>query len=183
MKFILYICALCLLSACQLSNFPFVDEAKNAKSTTQNTKFSDYYLQIKELDESNLVEEISLQKISANAGNLTAEIKLILLYSLPGSPIHNPYTAKSMLNEQLINDELSLSGEDFALFSLLKDQLNQQLLLFQKLIEKELAQDQQNKVGKKQLVTIKRLNEKISQFSQQIEQLKNIESAINDRGN
>jgi len=165
MKFTLYFCALCLLSACQLSNFPFIDKTKKASSATQSVKFSDYYLQIKELDESSLVEEISLQKINANAGYLTAEIKLILLYSLPGSPIHNPYTAKSMLNEQLINHELKLSAEDFALISLLKDQLNQQLLLFQKLIEKELSQDQQNKVAKKQLLTIKRLNEKISQFN------------------
>ena len=64
---------------------------------------------------------------------------LVLIYSLPNAPIHNPYTAKARLNAYGLPMEsnLLLSNDDVAFFTMLRDQLNEQLLILQQLSELE----------------------------------------------
>ncbi len=174
--------SLCL-SACQLNNQNF----PNNILVTNTVNFGQYYLALKNLSGSELQPEIELQRQKKSQGSIEAEINLILLHSLPSSPSHNAYTAKSQLN-RLLKDHNNyyLSAADEAFISLLKDQLNQQLFLFQKVINQELAHDKQaakfQLKEKKQSSKIAELESMITQLTKQIEQLKKIEQTISEHG-
>ena len=100
-----------------------------------------------------------------------------MLYSLPNSPAHNPYTAKTMLNDYPLAPyvEASFSTTDLAFIVMLKDQLNQQLLLLEQLTNYKGAYQQSKKFNDAQQLKIDQLNE-------QIIQLKKIEKTISKRG-
>lgn len=174
--------SLCL-SACQLN-----DRYSDYNSIASNTvNYGQYYLALKNLSESELQGEITQQQLKKSQGSIEAEINLILLHSLPNSPTHNAYTAKSKLNEQLkLHTSYQLNSADQAFIILLKDQLNQQLYLFQKLINQELAHDTQvaeHKINdKKQKNKIAALELTVTQLTQQITQLKKIEQTISGHG-
>lgn len=180
--FTLVFFSLCL-SACQLN-----DQYSDYTSVASNTvNYGQYYLALKNLSESELQGEITQQQLKKSQGSIEAEINLILLHSLPNSPSHNAYTAKSKLNEQLKRHKsYPLNSADQAFFSLLKDQLNQQLYLFQKLINQELAHDTQmaeHKINnKKQKNKIAALELTVTQLTKQITQLKKIEQTISGHG-
>ena len=167
------------LSACQLHD-PFRSyEEKQVVTSISSLDFGQYYLKLKKLTADELLVEIQLQKQHLAQGSSDAKIKIILLSSLPTSPVYNAYTAKSALNEwhesKTLNTEPT-AMQNSALMVLLKDQLNQRLFLFQKLLkqerESENAQlDYQQKTQALQL--------QITQLSQQIMQLKKIEKSIN----
>ena len=171
------------ISACQLNN----QHSKNYHSVTNGVDFGQYYLTLKNLSESELTIEIQQQRLKKAQGSIEAEINLILLHSLPNSPTHNAYTAKSLLNGQLKEHKsYYLSSADQAFISLLKDQLNQQLFLFQKLINQELTHDTQTEKyqlkDKKQLKRIADLELMVTQLTKQITQLKKIEQTISEHG-
>ncbi|MCJ8319332.1 MAG: hypothetical protein MJK12_06845 [Colwellia sp.] len=175
------------LSACQVNkHYP------NDNVVVSNTvNYGQYYLALKSLPLSEINTEIAQQQLKKSQGSIEAEINLILLHSLPNSPVHNVYTAKSQLNEQLKrNENYQFSPADKAFISLLKDQLNQQLFIFKQAsdqtLEQELEQNtqlaEQRVVHKKQLNRIAELEFSVSQLTKQISQLKNIEQTISEHG-
>tara|TARA_R110001583_G_scaffold46761_13_gene146580 strand:+ start:7807 stop:8406 length:600 start_codon:yes stop_codon:yes gene_type:complete len=178
--FILLI-SLCI-SACQnIQNSP------NTLIATNTVNFGQYYLALKNLSDSELQSEIEQQRLKKSQGSIEAGINLILLYSLPNSPIHNVYSAKSQLNKQLkVHKNYYLSSADQAFISLLKDQLNQQLYLFQQMMNQELAHDTQTAKyhikEKKQLNKIAALELTVTQLTKKIIQLKKIEQTISEHG-
>tara|TARA_B110000091_G_C13755627_1_gene449723 strand:- start:829 stop:1422 length:594 start_codon:yes stop_codon:yes gene_type:complete len=171
------------IPACQLNN---TDNYKVIFSAN-TVNYGQYYLALKKLSESELLLEIKQQKLKKSQGSIEAEINLLLLFSLPKSPIHNDYLAKSQLNKQFKRHASYLfSAADQAFVTLLKDQLNQQLYLFQQVIEQEIKH---NKQSAKHLVNQKYQNNKnaeltlkINELTNQINQLKKIEQAINEHG-
>ncbi|MGV2871847.1 hypothetical protein [Colwellia sp. E150_009] len=171
----------CLL-ACQTT------QQSPSKVVALNTvNFGQYYLALKNLSYNELENEIQQQELKKLEGSIEAEINLILLHSLPNSPTHNVYSAKSKLNEQLkLHQNYYLSSDDKAFIYLLKDQLNQQLYLFQQVINQQLEHDKQmskNRIKEKKLLnTIAALELTVAQLDDKIIQLKNIEQTISEHG-
>jgi hypothetical protein len=167
-----------LLSGCQLVATP---ESKNS-----NISYGEYYLALQQLNELELVEEVEkLQsKIAIIPNQLSindydSQIKLLLLYSLPESPIYNSFSAKALLN-QMTNEGNSaafanITPNEQALISLLRDQLNQRLLMHNRLLVKQ--QEQQKTALKKQQLLV----EQIALLQQTIAQLKEIDQTIDKR--
>ena len=155
------------LSGCQL-----LDDSHSKK-----VDFSHYYIWIKSLNDEEVQQEIIQQKNSKDSGYATADIHLIMLYSLPNSPIHNPYTAKTLLNDYPLApySESTFSDIDLAFIVMLKDQLNQQLLILKQLENYKGVYQQSKKVNAAQEL-------KINQLNKQIIQLKKIEKTISKRG-
>ena len=162
------------LSACQF----------NQHSLLEPASFGQYYLWIKSLTPEELQQEIQKQKLNKREGYQQADVYLLLLYSLPKSPIHNPYTAKALLNTYQLE---AYSGSlfntaDLGLVVLLKDQLNQQLLsIGQQLAMQNLQQETQTKLEHKKKKN-QELETKLMALTQQINQLKSIEKTLNERG-
>lgn len=170
------------LSACQLTEQHIINN-----STANTVDFGQYYLALKNLSKSELKIEIKQQRLKKSQGSIEAEINLILLHSLPSSPIHNAYSAKSLLNEQLkLRENYYFNSTDEAFISLLKDQLNQQLFLFQKMINQDLDLDKQAEKfhikETKQQGKITELELKVTQLTKKIAQLKEIEQTISEHG-
>lgn len=169
-----FILLLSTLSGCQLMT----------DSNNNGVNFSDYYLWIKSLNEGEITQEIIEQKNNKESGYAKAEIQLIMLYSLPNSPIHNPYTAKTMLNDYPLEpyNDSTFNSTDLAFIIMLKDQLNQQLLLLEQLANYTGAYQQSKKINTAQQLKIDQRNKKINQLNKQIIQLKKIEKTISERG-
>ena len=179
-KKLFLLCWLCCLSACQL-----ISPANKQANSTPVSSYGEYYLRLKSLSKEQLKEEVKQQENEAKHGEMTAEINLLLLRSLPNSPIYNVYSAKSLLNNyqfSALSEQLSL--HDLALISLLKDQLNAQLFLYQDLAKNEQIIQQNNHQVSKQMKTqqqsILQLNKKINVLQLQINQLKKIEETISE---
>lgn len=153
-------------------------------STKTKVNFSHYYLWIKSLDDDELAEEITQQKNNKQFGAVQANLQLIMLYSLPNSPVHNPYTAKTMLNNYPLAPyiDTTFSTTDLAFIVMLKDQLNQQLLLLEQLANYKGVYQQSKKFNSVQKLEINQLKQQINQLNQQIIQLKKIEKTISKRG-
>lgn len=168
-----------LLTACQLFT-PWQTAAPI------ESYYGQYYLWLKNLPKEKLHAEAVQQQASAKAGDVSANFKLILLYSLPDSPIHNAYNAKEKLNyyqtilKQPINKQFSEA--DLGLIALLKDQLNQQLFLYQQLVAQEKYQHNMQLKFTQQQQNIAHLSAQVSALQQQIKQLKKIEKTIQQRG-
>ena len=155
------------LSGCHLLN----------ENQSKQVDYSHYYLWIKSLNDDEIRQEIQQKIRSRDSGYPAANLQLIMLYSLPNSPAHNPYTAKTMLNDYPLAPyvEASFSTTDLAFIVMLKDQLNQQLLLLEQLTNYKGAYQQSQKFNDAQQLKIDQLNE-------QIIQLKKIEKTISKRG-
>ena len=132
------------------------------------------------------IDTLSGGAISAvlKRGDLSGKVgQSLLLHSLPSSQIHNPYTAKAQLNRYQLE---AYSGSlfntaDLGLVVLLKDQLNQQLLL----IQAKLATDKQRRQAKIALEQQREdnlvLTEKLAELTRQLKLLKNIEKNLSER--
>ena len=105
--------------------------------------------------------------------------------------MHNPYTAKAQLNTYQLEpyNTAIFTPRDLAFIVMLKDQLNQQLLLLRELENYKGAYKQaqelittQEKQLNNQRISTAQLTEQIKQLNKQITQLKKIEQAINKRG-
>jgi septin family protein len=99
---------------------------------------------------------------------------------LPNSPIHNPYIAKEKLNKQTSPQHFNVA--DLAFIVMLKDQLNQQLLILNRVIDKDKTNTESQKQLEVQQQSIEQLEQRTQKLQQQIIQLKNIERSINDHG-
>lgn len=153
------------------------------QASMNTSNYGSYYLWIKSLSKEELGEEIRRQQEKSKQGNEQAEMQLLILHSLPNSPIHNPYTAKSKLNQhELAPDSAQFNVSDFAFIVMLKDQLNQQLLVLNKLILNEKLALETLKQVELQQQSIEQLESQSKKLKEQIKQLKNIEKSINEHG-
>ncbi|WP_448547535.1 hypothetical protein [Thalassotalea fusca] len=163
-----------LLSACQsITGAP-----------TPESDASHYYLWIKTLSDEELAAEITRQKQNKLNGVANTDLLLVMLHSLPNAPIHNPYTAKAQLNTYQLEpyNHAIFTPKDLAFIVMLKDQLNQQLLLLKELENYQGAYHQAQSLIAKQDKQLSQQQLKITQLNKQIVQLKKIEQAINKRG-
>ncbi len=166
--------SLLFLSGCQLL----------PESSKENVEFNHYYLWIKSLNDEEVLQEISRQKNNKQSGLVKADMQLIMLYSLPNSPIHNPYTAKAQLNNYPLESyEYSVfNAADLAFVVMLKDQLNQQLLILKQLNDYKGAYKQSKELITVQQAEILEAKKDINQLNKKIIQLKKIEKAISKHG-
>jgi hypothetical protein len=120
------------VSGCQTTS-PISEAAPNSLN------YSHYYLWLKTLDNKQLIAEEQIQKtVNTNKSQIEVDVdtalvnqgKLILIYSLSNSTLHQPYKAKRLLNSYLLSEH-SLNKDNLAFISLLRDQLNTQLFLLQ----------------------------------------------------
>jgi len=146
--------------------------------------FNHYYLWIKSLNDEEVVQEISRQKNNKLSGLAQAEMHLIMLYSLPNSPVHNPYTAKTQLNDYQLEpyENTIFNTTDLAFVVMLKDQLNQQLLILEEFNNYKGAYKQSKNLIAVQQVEISEAKKTIDQLNKKIIQLKKIEEAISEHG-
>jgi hypothetical protein len=175
-----------ILGGCELLKF------NNSPTNTEsnNINYTQYYLLLSELNDKEITEhtnqhqlmsqdkhESTLQNEIYNKLNTEQQLKSVILFALPNSPIHNPFTAKSKLNQLSLKDlkTLHLTDTDFAFFTMLKTQLNQQILLLNQLSTENNAH---HLIKKKYLHQQRQYQE----LQQQIIQLKKIESNINEHG-
>jgi len=171
-----------LLSGCELIK-PIQSQGGESTQHSDNGYFGNYYLWIKNLSDVELKSEISHQQSQQKLGDEYANIYLAIIHSLANSPIYNPYTAKSILNEQALDPEHMLFNmPDFAFIILLKDSLNKQLLALNKLIVKEQLLEEANKQFSSYQLSIENLEISSEKLKEQIKQLKAIEARINDQG-
>jgi hypothetical protein len=173
-----------LLSACQITT-PFTNDKAdeiNNNITPPPFSYSQYYLWLKTLsDKQVLAEEYKQTAIIAatpQENNIATQSKLILIYSLSTTDLHQPYKAKRLLNELLILSH-NMKADNLAFTMLLRDQLNTQLYLLEK-------QNATNKDCNEQLdgnhVLIEQLQSQVNQVNQQLILLKRIDLNINERG-
>lgn len=171
---LLIIVLLSALSGCQL-----LDVSKSIEVEVKPTEvdFSHYYLWVKSLNDDEIAQEVIQQQSNKQLSYAQGDVQLIMLYSLPNSPIHNPYTAKRLLNDYSLvpYSDTIFSATNLAFIVMLKDQLNQQLLLLEKITNYKGAYKQSKKLNTAQQLKIDQLNE-------QIIQLKKIEKTISKRG-
>jgi hypothetical protein len=179
----LLLSSILLFSGCQLTDKP----------EKSNTSYGEYYLFLQQLTEAELADEVS------NIQNKTAivatqmlnndddsQIKLLLLYSFPKSPIYSSFNAKALLNQMKLESNnavfANITPSEQALITLLRDQLNQQLLMRNRLIAQQTEQKkQQEKQQKIALQTQQKLIKQIALLEQTIAQLKKIDQAIDNR--
>lgn len=174
---VLLLCmATLFLSACQLRPF----------NSSESETYGEYYLTLQQLSPQQLDQEIEKQQkhIAQHAtthdySQHNPQIKLLLLYSLPKSPIYNSFNAKALLNQLKSEGNNAafahITPGEQAFITLLRDQLNQRLLMRNRLLAQQQAQKEQALKQQKQLV------EQVQLLEQIIAQLKNIEQAIDKR--
>lgn len=178
LKNILLPLALLLLTGCELIPSTMANKPAAVEVLAGNFNYQQYYLAIKSMTTTTLQQEADALKNKADnqsnkTNNTVNEIKLALLYCLPNSPIHNPYNAKAILNKFTDKQSaITFSQDNQAFLALLKDLLNQQLFVF----------DKYNKKSQNQTSTIAELAEQVQLLQAQIEQLKKIETSLNNRG-
>ena len=170
-----------LSSACQMT-IP-------ADKTHSVVSYSDYYLWLTTLNKKQVLAEEHKQQAVLNKTlnkSLNEPInsvdlsqgKLILIYSLANSPLHQPYKAKRLLNEHLLVSN-NMSKENLAFTMLLRDQLNTQLHLLEKQAQ---ASKKFNKQSDEHHAIIAQLESQLKLVNQQLILLKKIDQNINERG-
>jgi len=168
--------AILLFSGCQLTQ----------STATENISYGEYYLTLQQLTDIQLMEEVGKlqENIAATSAHSStpdydSQIKLLLLYSLPKSPIYNSFNAKALLNQMKQEGNnaafADINPSEQAFITLLRDQLNQRLLMRNRLL---LQQQQQQKLALKKQ---QQLIEQIALLEQTIIQLKKIDQAIDER--
>jgi len=184
----LIIITVSLLSGCQITSINETPEVE--KVANKNTSYGEYYLKLQTLNEIELIEEVEKLQLQISQiptdspqHDYNTQIRLLLLYSLPRSPIYNTFNAKALLNKMkreekdtsTIKPIIKLSPSETGLIALLRDQLNQRLLMRNRLLEQQQNQKDEALKQHQELVDKTHLLEQI------IEQLKSIEQTINKR--
>ncbi|REL25616.1 hypothetical protein DXX93_02995 [Thalassotalea euphylliae] len=151
-----------------------------AQPLAAKPNLSAYYQWLKGLEAEQLASETALQQQRKSEQVPDADLFLLLLRSLPSSPIHNPYTAKAMLNQGDFNQYIyaHVSAADLAFVTMLRDQLNQQLLLLQ--ANKQNVTQSQQEIAKLTL-KLAMYQEANTSLTEKLEQLKAIEAQLNAR--
>ena len=179
--FIIFLSTISILSGCQttpINNTP--------KVTKDKTSYGEYYLELQTLNKIELITEVEKLQLkitqiptSSPQQDYNTQIKLLLLYSLTKSPIYNTFNAKSLLNkmkrEETTTSIIKLNPSEKGLIALLRDQLNQRLLMRNRLLEQQQTQQDEALKQQQELVNKTHLLEQI------IAQLKKIEQTINKR--
>ena len=153
---------------------------------TSNVSYGEYYLALQQYSELELANEVAnLQEKIAKIPSFSEindydnQIKLLLLYSLPQSPIYNSFNAKALLNQMKKEGNnaafATIKPHEQAFITLLRDQLNQRLLMHNRL---QLQQQNQQKSA---LAQQQKLLSQIALLEQTIAQLKKIDQAIDKR--
>ncbi len=169
-----------LVSGCQTTT-PVIEPAKKP------IDYSQYYVWLKTLNNTQLLTEEKAQKSSSTDNRQTlldSQGKLILIYSLPNSTLHQPFKAKRLLNNLLLSEHF-LSEDNLAFTTLLRDQLNTQLHLLQKqeALTKSINKYNDNYNETINLLT-KQLNQKtidLEHVNKQLKLLKKIDQRIDQR--
>ncbi|WP_286233554.1 hypothetical protein [Thalassotalea sediminis] len=158
-KCILMVIVISLFSGCKITPF-----------SAQPQTFASYYLWIKSLSTEALKAELSIinQQTENSAFTDTKRVKLALLFALPRMPQHNPYTAKTHLNQI---DKSYFSADDLAFVELLSEQLNQQIIALNRNV---LTNQKLERITDKNV----QINEQVKKLTTQINQLKSIERDI-----
>jgi predicted transposase YbfD/YdcC len=177
---------LSILSGCQLLK-------KTTPDITVESKIIDYtqyYLSLVTLTDSQLADKVrqhqlvlfdSNEAVTQNKMNnndaIQWQLKSVLFFSLPHSSVHNPFTAKSILNKLSLIDlkNSDITEADFAFYSMLRIQLNEQVLRLNDLSQAKKALNAITEASVQQQQQFKALQ-------QQILQLKKIEHTINEHG-
>lgn len=159
--------------------------------------YGDYYLWLKTLNNDELLQEVEQQRQKQESYSSDADIHIMLLHSLPESPIYNPYEAKTILNElQLQYIQSRYNPTNLALITLLRDLLNEQLLTIQKQNDinvqfknnKKILSTLRKNIEKKDTKLLNKsneideLNKSIQLLKEQINQLQSIEKNISEHG-
>jgi len=166
------------LGACQLTKQKKPIEPLILKASLQ---YSQYYLWLKSLDKNQVLAEENKQASLLNSqpnDNSLSQGKLILIYSLPNTSLHQPYKAKRLLNEHLLMSN-NHSKDNLAFTLLLRDQLNIHLHLLEK---QQQLKKIESKNNKKNQTTIKQLTQQLNRVNKKLELLKKIDKNINERG-
>jgi predicted transposase YbfD/YdcC len=177
---------LSILSGCQLLK-------KTTPDITVESKvfdYTQYYLSLVTLTDSQLADKVrqhqlvlfeSNEAVTQNKMNnndaIQWQLKSVLFFSLPHSSVHNPFTAKSILNKLSLIDlkNSDITEADFAFYNMLKIQLNEQVLRLNDLSQAKKALNAIKEASVQQQQQFKALQ-------QQILQLKKIEHTINEHG-
>jgi hypothetical protein len=179
-----------LLAGCELLKF----DNSPSKHESHTINYTEFYLSLTVLSDEQITESLhqhqliskisnepNIKETDGNMLNVSWHLKSVLFFALPDSPIHNPFTAKSKLNEVSLESlkETHLTDADFAFFDMLKTQLNQQILLLN-----SLSAEKKSLQIIKQAYRLKsnELQHQLKALQQQILQLKKIESNINEHG-
>jgi predicted transposase YbfD/YdcC len=177
---------LSILSGCQLLKKTTADITVESKIID----YTQYYLSLVTLTDSQLADKVrqhqlvlfdSNEAVTQNKMNnndaIEWQLKSVLLFSLPHSSVHNPFTAKSILNKLSLIDlkNSDITEADFAFYSMLKIQLNEQVLRLNELSQAKKAFNAIKEASVQQQQQFKALQ-------QQILQLKKIEHTINEHG-
>ncbi|MCJ8295074.1 MAG: hypothetical protein MJK15_11755 [Colwellia sp.] len=178
---ILIILLASLSSACQMTT--------STNNIHNEGSYSDYYLWLKTLNKKQVLAEEQKQQAVLNKTlnkSLNKPInsvdlsqgKLILIYSLANTPLHQPYKAKRLLNEHLLASN-NMSKDDLGFTMLLRDQLNTQLHLIE---QQAQARKKFNKQSDEHHAIIEQLKKQLKRVNQQLILLKKIDQNINERG-
>jgi hypothetical protein len=175
-----------VLTGCQLLN----TDNKSHHVNSAPLEYTGYYLSLVELNQAQIADKIHQHQLVSlaesmlikqdknnSAETIEWQLKSALFFALPHSPVHNPFTAKSKLNQlSLITlSKNNLSQSDFAFFSMLKTQLNQQILQLN-----ELSQEKKARQLIKQAYQFQQ--QQLEVLQKQINQLRKIEHNINEHG-
>lgn len=177
---------LSILSGCQLLKKTTADITVESKIID----YTQYYLSLATLTDSQLADKVRQHQlvlfdineaITQNKMNnndaIEWQLKSVLFFSLPHSSVHNPFTAKSILNKLSLIDlkNSDITEADFAFYNMLKIQLNEQVLRLNDLSQAKKALNAIKEASVQQQQQFKALQ-------QQILQLKKIEHTINEHG-
>ena len=177
---------LSILSGCQLLKKTTADITVESKIID----YTQYYLSLATLTDSQLADKVRQHQlvlfdineaITQNKMNnndaIEWQLKSVLFFSLPHSSVHNPFTAKSILNKLSLIDlkNSDITEADFAFYNMLKIQLNEQVLRLNDLSQAKKALNAIKEASVQQQQQFKALQ-------QQIIQLKKIEHTINEHG-
>ncbi|MDO6427036.1 hypothetical protein Q4489_08440 [Thalassotalea sp. 1_MG-2023] len=158
-SYLLIFILMCAFSGCKLTS---------DKAVTPT--ISEYYLWLKSLPVEALSDEFT--RVNNNTSTTQSPHKnhaqLALLYAIPKANQHNPYTAKTILNQL---NKSHLSAFDLAFIELLSEQLNQQIIALNKNVLSTKALENMQKENND-------LEEQVNKLTTQINQLKSIERDI-----
>ena len=141
--------------------------------TSEQPAFSalHYYLQVKSVSEEELSAQVTQHKTHITDQPDIAKLKLTILYAVPKTKLHNPFTAKTFLNQ--VNAH-TFTHDNRAFIALLRDQLNLQIgQLNSNRTLKTQVELQQNMARQQE--------QEIKQLKGKIEQLKDIETSLQEQ--
>ncbi|ALS97211.1 hypothetical protein [Lacimicrobium alkaliphilum] len=110
-----------------------LEKLKVKKSSSARVKqdFGEYYLWLKEQPVGVLEQEVQTRRDGKQQGDVADMLKLVLLYSLPNSPVRNPHQARTELLRLFNQQEVAIPGTFYALFDQLTDNIKRQRQLLE----------------------------------------------------